>query len=123
MKRILIVDDQPEVKKLLEVVLRQPDREFLSASSGVEALQLARQQCPDLILLDVMMPGGMDGYQVSRILKGDPSTAGCAIIAMTARVQEQDRIDAMAAGADDYVGKPFDMGTLKEKVARYLEAC
>ncbi len=121
MKTVLIVDDQPEVKKLLEVVLRQPGRQFLSASSGSEALALAREQRPDLILLDVMMPGGMDGYQATRILKADPATAGCTIIAMTARVQEQDRIDALAAGADDYVGKPFDMEDLKAKVARYLD--
>ncbi len=118
---ILIVDDQPEVRKLLEVVLREPERRFLHAANGAEALAMARESHPDLILLDVMMPGGMDGHQVARLLKDDPATADCTIIAMTAKVQERDRDEALAAGADDYVSKPFDMPELKAKVTRLLQ--
>ncbi len=121
MKKILIVDDQPEVKKLLEVILRSDDRQLLMAANGEEALSLAKLERPQLILLDVMMPGGLDGYEVCRILKGDPVTREAAVIAMTAKVQEQDRLDAMAAGADDYIGKPFDMEALRAKVRRFLD--
>ncbi len=120
MKKILIVDDQPEVCRLLQVVLRAEGREILYAETGEEGLKLARRQLPDLILLDVMMPGGMDGYEVARRLKADPATAACPVIAMTAKVQTQDRDNAFAAGADDYLRKPFDMVDLKKRVGSYL---
>ncbi|WP_432821766.1 response regulator transcription factor [Trichloromonas sp.] len=120
MKKILIVDDQPDVKKLLKIILQSEDRVLLCADSGEEAITLARAERPDVILLDVMMPGGMDGYQTTKILKSDPQTCGCAIIAMTAKVQEQDRLAAFDAGADDYLGKPFDMRELQKKVADFL---
>jgi CheY-like chemotaxis protein len=119
-KKILIVDDQPDVKKLLGIILQGKDRELLYASSGDEAIARARAEKPGVILLDVMMPGGIDGYQTARILKGDPSTRDCAIVVMTAKVQEQDRQDAFEAGADDYIGKPFDMLDLQRKVNRFL---
>ncbi len=120
MKKILIVDDQPEVCRLLQVVLRAEGREILYAETGEEGLKLARRQLPDLILLDVMMPGGMDGFEVARRLKADPATANCPVIAMTAKVQTQDRDNAFAAGADDYLRKPFDMVDLKKRVGSYL---
>jgi len=120
MKKILIVDDQSDVKKLLEIILQAKDRILLSASSGEEAIAIAREEVPNVILLDVMMPGGMDGYQAARILKKDPRTGNCAIVVMTAKVQEQDRQAAFAAGADDYIGKPFDMHELQKKVDRFL---
>ncbi len=116
MKKILIVDDQPDVKKLLVIILQAKDRLLLCADSGEEAIVLARAEKPDVILLDVMMPGGMDGYQVAKILKGDPRTRDCVVVVMTAKVQEQDRQAAFEAGADDYIGKPFDMRDLQKKV-------
>jgi DNA-binding response OmpR family regulator len=70
--------------------------------------------------MDVMLPGEIDGYQATRTLKTDPTTAGCAVIIMTAKVQEEDRIEAFEAGADDYLGKPFDLADLKTKVNRFL---
>jgi len=120
MKTILIVDDQPDVRTLLSMILKKDDRDLLLAESGEEALVITRKTVPDLILLDVMMPGGKTGYEIARILKNEPETAACPIIVMTAKVQQSDRDEALAAGADDYISKPFNMSLLREKVETYL---
>ena len=120
MKKILIVDDQPEISRLLEIVLRGEDRLILHAENGKEGVAVARRSRPDLILLDIMMPGGMDGHEVARLLKAEPETAGCIIVAMTAKVREQDRIDALEAGADEYIRKPFDVPDVKRRVEELL---
>jgi CheY-like chemotaxis protein len=120
LKKILIVDDQPEVARLLEIVLRREDRLLLFAANGEEGLAAARDSRPDLVLLDIMMPGELDGYEVARRLKKDPATARAHILVMTAKVREQDRREALAAGADDYISKPFDIIDLKTRVERIL---
>jgi DNA-binding response OmpR family regulator len=120
MKKILIVDDQPEISRLLEIVLRRDDRQILQAENGRDGIALARQNRPDLILLDIMMPGGMDGHEVARTLKAEPETAGCTIVAMTAKVREEDRIEALEAGADAYIRKPFDVLEVKRRVEELL---
>jgi DNA-binding response OmpR family regulator len=121
MKNILIVEDQVETLKLLGIVLRAEDRKVFLTESGEEALEVARGTVPDLVLLDIMLPGGIDGYEVARSLKSDPMTARSAIIVMTAKVQEQDKIDAFDAGADDFIRKPYNLVDLKNKVARFLQ--
>jgi two-component system, OmpR family, phosphate regulon response regulator PhoB len=121
MQTILIVDDQPEVIRLLQLVLRGEGRRLLFAGDGQSALDLARQNRPDIILMDVMMPGGIDGLQATRILKGDPETAAARVIVITAKAQEEDRQEALAAGADDYVAKPFDIMALRAKVKGMLQ--
>ncbi len=120
MKKVLIVEDQVDVLKLLEMVLRAEDRTFFLTESGEEALEIAREVIPDVILLDIMLPGGMNGYEVARTLKNDPATANCSIIVMTARVQEQDKAEAFDAGADDFIGKPYNLEDLRNMVARFL---
>lgn len=120
MKKILIVDDQPEISRLLEIILRREDRQILQAENGQEGIDMARRNQPDLILLDIMMPGEIDGHEVARTLKAEPETAGCTIIAMTAKVREQDRIEALEAGADEYIRKPFDVLELKRRVEELL---
>lgn len=120
LKKILIVDDQPEVARLLEIVLRREGRQLLFAESGEEGLEVARKSSPDLILLDIMMPGELDGYEVARRLKKDPATAHMHIIVMTAKVRDQDRQEAFDAGVDDYISKPFDVFDLKNRVERLL---
>jgi CheY-like chemotaxis protein len=119
-KKILIVEDQTEVLKLLGMILGAEDRKIFFAANGQEALELAKDIIPDLVLLDIMLPGGINGYEVARTLKSDPKTANCAIIVMTARVQDQDKIDAKNAGADDFIGKPYNLENLKNKVAKFL---
>lgn len=121
MYKILIVEDQADVLKLLGMVLRAENRQMFLAKSGEEALEIAQSVIPDVILLDIMLPGGIDGYSVARILKNNPTTAVCAIIVMTAKVQEQDKTEALEAGADDFIGKPYNLEDLKNKVARFLD--
>ena len=121
MKNILIVEDQVEALKLLGMVLRAEDRKIFLSESGEEALEIAHKTIPDLVLLDIMLPGGIDGYEVARSLKNDPTTAMCSIVVMTAKVQEQDRIEAFKAGADDFISKPYNLVDLKNKIARLLQ--
>ncbi len=121
MKKILIVDDQPEVRELIEVTLRIGSYEILQAENGPMALEIARRGKPDLILLDVMMPkGGMDGYEVCKTLKNDPATKDIAIIMLTSKGQLDDQITGHKAGADGYFVKPFSPVDLLAKVDKIL---
>ena len=87
MKKILIVDDQLEVRELVEVTLRVGDYHILKAQSGEEAIAVVKAEQPTLIIMDIMMPGGMDGLEATRILKNDPETQNCKIIMLTAKGQ------------------------------------
>ena len=120
MKKILIVDDQPEVRKLVEVTLSVEDYQILQAESGEEAIEIVKAKKPDLIIMDITMPGGMDGLEATRILKNDPETKDCTIIMLTAKGQESEREDGLAAGADDYFVKPFSPLELIQKVEEVL---
>lgn len=120
MGKILIVEDQPDVGRLLEIIFKTKGYQLKVVDNGEEALLITRQFLPDVILLDVMLLGELDGYEVARTLKSDPATAQCAIVIMTAKVLKQDRIDAFAAGANDYIGKPFNLDELKAKVEHFI---
>jgi DNA-binding response OmpR family regulator len=122
MHTILIVEDQQDVQALLGVALRQPDRRLLHALNGEEGLALARTERPDLILLDVMMPGGMDGLDMLRSLRAEATGNGFKVIIMSARTQHKDIDAAYAAGADDYLPKPFRLKDLQAAIARHLQA-
>ncbi|MBA2446620.1 MAG: response regulator [Chloroflexi bacterium] len=91
----------------------------LEATNGAAGLELARRERPDLVILDVGMPD-LDGYTVCRALKGDPETAGMAVVMLTARAQEGDRQRGVEAGADAYITKPFSPRALLETVERML---
>ncbi|NIQ95773.1 MAG: response regulator [Desulfuromonadales bacterium] len=121
MKKILIVDDQVDIRKLLEIVLRSEEREFIFARDGEECIDLAKQHQPDLILLDIMMPGGIDGCETARQLRRNEALKGCPILAMTAKMQKKDQAEVIEAGADECLVKPFDISLLQEKVARMLD--
>ena len=104
---ILIVDDQADLRKLIRLTLQPANFQVFEATSGQEALERAQQRTPDLVLLDVMMPGDLNGYAVCRILKAQAEFAQTKVILLTARGQQADLELGAAAGADDYLVKPF----------------
>jgi CheY-like chemotaxis protein len=106
MPQILIVDDQPIIRRLLSVTLGK-DYEILEAEDGVGALEAIRRHHPKIVLLDVMMPGAMDGLQVLDAIKGNPLTRDILVAMVTARGQAADSDDAHRRGADAYFIKPF----------------
>ncbi len=112
---ILIVDDLPISQQTMGELLRSADYQLVFASDGYEALAKAKQLTPDLVLLDVMMPG-MDGYEVCRQLRADPLLAEIVIIMVTALDDRQSRMLGIEAGADDFISKPFDRGELRARV-------
>jgi DNA-binding response OmpR family regulator len=121
MKKILIVDDQLEVRELVSVTLEIGPYTILTAENGNQALEIARAEMPDLILLDVMMPNGPDGLEVCSELKNDPVTQGLYIIMLTSKGQEWDVKAGYDSGADDYFIKPFSPLDLMNKVEEVLE--
>lgn len=121
MKKILITDDQIEVRDLVEVTLRIDDYTILKASSGEEAIQIATQEKPDLILMDIMMPGGIDGLEATRIIKSNSETRNCYIIILSAKGQQIDREKGKTVGADDYFVKPFSPLDLINKVEEVMK--
>ncbi len=106
MSSILVVDDDPLIRTLVEHKLRQRGFEVISAESGEEGLRQAAAKRPDLIVLDAMMPE-LDGFEVLHRLKQDAGTAGIPVIMLTARKQERDIVSALSSGARDYLVKPF----------------
>lgn len=103
--KVLVVDDQPEIRRLLSVALA--GLQVLQAADGLAALELARAELPRVVLLDVMLPGSMDGLAVLRALRADPCTRHLAVCMLTARGQASDEQLARGLGADGYVRKPF----------------
>jgi two-component system alkaline phosphatase synthesis response regulator PhoP len=115
-QRILVVDDEPAVSDLLAYNLRKAHYDVLVAADGREALRLAREASPDLILLDLMIPE-VDGLDVCRELR---KTSGVPIIMITARGEEIDRVVGLELGADDYVTKPFSVRELMARIKAVL---
>lgn len=118
-KKILVVDDEKDIVELISFNLKRNGFDVLSAHNGHEALELAEQELPDLILLDLMMPG-VDGTEVTRRLKADPRTAKIPLLMLTARSEETDVVVGLTLGADDYVTKPFSMKILLARLNTVL---
>lgn len=121
MLKILIADDQLEVRELMEVTLRSEGVKILKAASGEEAINIARIEKPDLIIMDIMMPGKMDGLEATRILKKDEQTKKIAILMLSAKGQKSDIKKGLDAGAIGYFTKPFSPLELIEKVEELIK--
>jgi two-component system alkaline phosphatase synthesis response regulator PhoP len=113
-QRILVVDDDKEIVRLVRAYLEQAGFQVLPAYDGESALQIMRRDRPDLVVLDLMLPG-RDGWDVIRSVRGDAALATIPVIMLTARVEDTDKIVGLELGADDYVTKPFNP---REVVAR-----
>lgn len=120
MKKILIVDDREDNVELLEMTLKRGNFEVLRAGSGESALEIARTQKPDLIIMDVIMPGEIDGLEATRIIKGNPETQHCKVIMISGKCLEADREAGLQAGAQDYFMKPFSPLELIRRVDELL---
>jgi diguanylate cyclase (GGDEF)-like protein len=116
---VLVVDDDPFIARLLEIELRANGYDVRVAGDGEDALAKVQASCPDLVLADVMMPA-IDGFELTRRLRQDPRTATVSIILLTARGLSADKLEGFAAGADDYIVKPFDTPELLARVSGVL---
>jgi DNA-binding response OmpR family regulator len=118
-KKILVVDDEIDLVETLRFPLELEGYHVLVSHDGEDALNQARKEKPDLILLDLMLPK-LDGYKVCRLLKFDERYKHIPVLMLTAKTQEKDKILGMETGADEYITKPFEMDYLIEKIKAYL---
>ncbi len=118
-ERILMADDDPDIRMFLEVTLSLAGFDVRVTTDGAEAVAAAREDAPDLILLDVMMPN-LDGLGATRQLRADPRTSDIPIILVTAKAMGMDKVSGLAEGADDYVTKPFDPDELVARIRAAL---
>lgn len=119
MTTIVVADDDADVRDLVQFKLEQGGMDVVSVGDGAAALEACRQHGPDLVLLDLMMPG-MSGLDVCRSLRASAALADVPVIMLTARAQESDIAQGFAAGADDYVVKPFSPRELSSRVQAVL---
>ncbi len=117
--KILIVDDEPDIREILQYTLAREGYEVLTAGDGKAALVAARRHLPAVMLLDLMLPGA-DGLEVCRQIRAEPSTAGIAILMVTAKGEESDVVLGLGLGADDYIAKPFKPNELLARVRAVL---
>lgn len=118
-ERILLVEDNPQNRRLAQFLLKAHGYCVFEAATGEEALELARAHLPSLILMDLQLPG-VDGYAVTRRLKEDATTTAIPVVALTAYAMRGDREKALAAGCDGYIPKPIDTKEFPAAVQRYV---
>ena len=118
--KILIVDDEPNIVQTLQDRLEMNDFNVVTACNGKEGLDMAIQETPDVVLLDVIMPV-MDGLEMLEALRKEPSCQDVSVVMLTARSQTQDIARANACGIEDYIVKPFDLSELLEKIESIVE--
>ena len=117
--KILVVDDEPPIVRLMEFILARHGHQMLTAVNGEQALEMVREHKPDLVLLDIMMPR-VDGYEVARILRADPQYARMPIIMLSAKAQEEDIQRGLEVGVDEYITKPFSPDHLVQVVDTHM---
>lgn len=118
---VLVVDDDPNIVRIVEINLTQEGYAVHSASNGEEALECIARERPDLVVMDVTMPR-MDGFEALKRLKADPATAGIPVVMLTARSQDEDVFEGYGSGAQWYLGKPFEPEELRWVVRHVLSA-
>lgn len=118
-KTILLIEDNPQNRYLVQFLLETRGYEILQAETGPQGLKLAANHHPDLILLDIQLPG-MDGHAVARALKNDPQLKAIPIVAVTSYAMVGDREKCLAAGAEGYIEKPIDPESFGDEVERFL---
>ncbi len=118
---VLIADDDPEILTLLSIRLAKKGYHVLEAADGLQTLHVARTERPDLVLLDVMMPG-KNGWEVAREMRTDPRLSEIGIVMLTAIGEKVNEMTSPLYGADDFVDKPFDFNELESKIARVIQA-
>ena len=118
-ERVLVVDDEPDIVALVAYHLAKAGYRVSTAAAGPDALALARRERPALVVLDLMLPG-MSGFEVLEQLRHDDATRAIAVLMLTARKEEPDRIRGLSLGADDYLTKPFSPQELRTRIGRLL---
>jgi CheY-like chemotaxis protein len=119
--RVLIAEDEPDNQVIMQTVIEAAfGADVRVAGNGLEVMSIVQSEPTDLLLLDLMMPL-LDGFEVARQLKSNPATAGVPIIAVSALARPGDREDALAAGCDDFLRKPFDIDDLEQVVGSHLK--
>jgi two-component system alkaline phosphatase synthesis response regulator PhoP len=119
-KKILIADDEEDVKVVVQLFLESKGYEIVTAFDGLDALDKTRQEKPDLILLDIMMPI-MDGFEVCKKIKADPVTAEIPVVMLSASSHSESKARGLEAGAVEYIIKPFEPDQLEETLRRHLK--
>ncbi len=119
LSRILVVDDDPQIVRLLQSYLAKDGMTVLTAADGLEAMHVIRREQPDLVVLDLMLPA-RDGWEIARLMRADEQLAQIPILMLTARVEDDDKIVGFELGADDYVTKPFNPREIVMRVRAIL---
>lgn len=119
-KKVLLVEDDPSIRTLIRITLGNDRYEILEADDGPTALEICQKERPRIVLLDIGLPGGMDGFEVCKAIKSNPATSGIAVVMLTAYGQESDILKGQEVGADSYFVKPFSPLSLLQKVDETL---
>ncbi len=119
-KKILVVDDREDSRVLVRKVLGRHGYEVIGAGTGEDAINIAKTEVPDLILMDIRLPGGIDGLEATRRIKATPQLAHIPILAMTASVRPEDMQRALGEGCSGFVRKPIDIDELPRQVAEHI---
>ncbi|MEO5853088.1 MAG: response regulator [Nocardioides sp.] len=120
MTRIVLAEDNQDIRELIVMTLERQSYDVVACATGDQALQDCLEEAPDLVLLDISMPGQLDGLDVTRSLRADSRTAEVPVILLTARAQEADVLSGMTAGANDYLVKPFSPRQLVARIAALI---
>jgi DNA-binding response OmpR family regulator len=118
-KKILVIEDDPAISRLVDYSLRHEGYEVVTAANGLEGIRKAHHEAPDLVILDVMLPG-MDGFEICHRLRSEPDTAQLLILMFSAKAQEVDKKTGLKVGADGYLPKPAAPAEIVSRVAKLL---